>query len=293
VNEAIDDVGSIVKTPLSAGGFTTNRIQVCTVTLGIGKLDEFRPRTLISPATHVGTLVDMTYDLADPRGEGILLHAMRVGSGVRCKSPSVLRDTSESVAIERLSCIARQYVHKTDYHFFTYNCGGFQRDTLGWAGMTYPTFPDAGIGNTLVFSPPKERDEWGPKFARDCDKHIHRISAIIAAAENGRTWNDADIDHISESRGYRSDDLRLQLWVTAARGGNSANRENLIRADRVKSDLPESHFDGYFDEEGRIKHTLKAHLTQLMGVLSRDQLEWLQQNLSPAAAVYRGLYARN
>ena len=293
VNEALDDVGSISKIPHSAGGFTTNRVQVCTVTLGVGKYDDFRPRTLISPAEHVGTLVDMGYDLADPRGEGILLHAMRVGSGIRCKSPSVLRDSSESVAIERLSCIARQYVAKTGYQFLTYNCGGFQKDTLTWAGMTYPTFPDAGIGNTTLFFPPKERDEWGPKFTRECDEHIQRITAMIAAAENGKTWTEADVDHIFESRSYRSDDLRLQLWVTAARGGNTANRENLVRADRVKSDLPESHFEAYFDERGRIKPSLKAHLTQLIGVLSREQLEWLEKYLSPAASVYRTLARRD
>jgi hypothetical protein len=212
----IDDAGNLVKQPFYFFAKSSPRIKLCTNNLSYPAGAE--ELALVMPAKHVGVIVDNGIRRLNGSGGGDVMETDR-DNGVMCHEVPILNNLSESLAIENLLCGNDNF--RGGYDFFFYNCGANAKDALKLAGLGFPGFMNAGIGNEFggqVFTARgARRFEEGKRAKLVCAEHVKSIIATINAIELGR-----DIEKMNFGLYH---DTRLQIAVSAARSKFDKHRK--------------------------------------------------------------------
>ncbi len=294
--DAISDVGTLVKQFFYASAPTSSRIRLCTTNIVLP--DNLTPDLrymrasylrFINPMVHVGVIIDQGphrggYETLDPKSYNYLTKASEAGGDVRCQYVPLMSGESESLAIERLECVDREYWN-AEYGFFAYNCGGYTKDILEWSGLGYALYANLGIGSDFSGKDIKNAESHRQRIAGKCDSHIASIRNIIDALEKGQEMNPASSLFLFKSSVWFSSDVIAQLTVSAARGKNDLNRVIIVATLGYSNSISfkniEEKFAVYSDNsEGMSsgkENTAKLLLREMFRGLDQEALGWLAQ----------------
>ncbi len=267
----------------------SSRIKVCSSNLGrhIDTVDKFLYQFM--PAVHVGFVIDGVEESADGgNGHGIL--SVTKDQGQRCMPVPVLKNQSDSLAIEKLQCLNSTYSQTDRFHLFKYNCGGYTKDLLHSAGLGYPALLNWGIGSRLKFGV----DSHALELARiTCDHHIHKFRELISHLESGVTIASPPraLEVMNDSQRKSRDgqlvfshDALLQIVLSAARGKNDANRR------WVKKALLSRHFSSlYLDSNEKISRAHKKSLHEFFRYTDAESLSWIEKNFPGVFELYQAV----
>gem|GEM_PF-1142143 len=258
----VDDAGNLIKQPLYFFAKSTPRIKLCTNNLaysaGVAEL------ALVMPPKHVGVVVDNGVVTMNGSGGGEVL-ATDKQNGTMCHEVPILNNLSESLAIENLMCANENF--EGEYDFFFYNCGAQAKDKLKLAGLGFPGFINAGVGNELggqIFIPDGwDRFERGSETKKICAEHVKSVIASIQAVELGLDIKD-EINF-----GFYSD-TTLQIAVSAARSKSDKYRS--LVSTYVQTTV-------YFKSNGDFQEGVVPTLVNIFQHLNKRSLKLLDRNV--------------
>ncbi len=158
-------------------------------------------------------------------------------------------------------------------NYVIYNCAAKTRDTLHFAGMGFPLFPNLGVGSYL----PYIRQE--NHYTEACDGEMEKFREILSKLEKGETlaekgtvaWGDFSFQMMGMTT-----DLRLQFIISAARGKNGGNRL-LIAENFVKFDYGPYLTRSYGEKRRNLKPAFRKLLKKMFVNLDEEGLSWLKQ----------------
>lgn len=314
------DLGRLMTVPIDAAYAETSRIELCTSNLIYNAFGQdttaMRALASVNPLLHVGVIIDDQYETRDSLmqgSSGSLLNA-RSQDDVYCHKLSIRSNEPEPVVLERLRCLNEVFGNNMEYSLFGYNCGGYTRDILEAAGLSYPPFVNMMIGSNI--NTRSAQDTQNLANAKEyCENHLRLSRLMINSLENNNATEqllgayEEHLRHPPDNTGgysgtfyHPGHDMILQLMVSAAKTNVTEIRNrvggflNEIRANATSRDGDSSKavfnlrdgaifFAPYVDEKG-IKPQYKRHLQRIYGELSPEQIN----NLAPEAkALYEVL----
>ena len=238
---------------------------------------------LVDPTLHSAGLIDGRDETADPISNGHELADSRPKGGITCVPVPLLRNESESLAIERLRCLDRQF--RPPYSFVRYNCVGYTRDLFGMAGLGYPDLPNAGIGGGYFIPRPAEVAERRRTALETCDGYVAWFQGALRALENGEPLTEAQVRRLPDVR-EAGDDLKLQFALSAARGGNPENAAAVRRTTQEFGDSGRFSSAALYLETRHGKVRVKPRFRKLIQSMLTELSAEARQRL---AADYPGL----
>lgn len=315
------DLGRLMTVPIDAAFAETSRIEICTSNLvfnffGQEKLSS-RALATINPMLHVGVIIDDQYETRDLLMEdsaGSLINA-RSKDDVYCHKLSIRSNEPEPVVLERLRCLNEVFGGNMNYSFVGYNCGGYTKDILEAAGLSYPLLVNMMVGSNLNSRSPE--DTLNLENAKEyCENHIRLSRLLINALEN-QTVTEQLLNSFEENLNnppantgggfsgkrlyHPGHDLILQLMVSSAKNSDPTIQKrmdsflNQIKSNALSRDGDRTKpvhnlrdgaafFSVYVDEKG-IKPQYKKHLQKIFGKLTPAQVERLAPEARELAKV--------
>ncbi len=274
LSDLLSDLVGVLKSPVYATSKLSKRIQICTNNLQSSLSNNLTPAHQIMPAEHVAFMIDDgIFETQDPRADRELHNSLDKG-GIICLPVPLLKNESESIAIERLNCVNSEYRQRFNYDFLSNNCGTYSLEIARLAGLGYPILPNFGVG--IVNEKRSEEKIAALKdTAMACDNHLDFIRLTIFALESGRSLTDAQTTYFNTLPTVAlTDDTVLQFFISAARGRNSGNRgfvEHLWRQAYLRSYLLDSS-----TTKARSKNGAYRRLIEMSRGLDQEALAWIQ-----------------
>lgn len=199
VNVVGSDLSAVAELPFHALDRQSQRIEVCAVNVSAYDLPVLEQ---VDPDFHVGVVFDrgsmgnaQNFSTVDPGmvdGLGGRANATDVTLRSGFCQPVFFKDKiSESMAIERVNCIARHYL--PHYRFWMYNCGGFTDDILKASGLSERSQYNVGIGSAFR----KNTDAAQlTDVTTQCDAWIGQIPALLTQLESGAPINESALSQL-------------------------------------------------------------------------------------------------
>ena len=229
----------------------------------------------------------------------------------------MLQNQSDSLAIEKLHCMRRNYTGIVDdawafWRLYEYNSNAFSRDRLSFAGLGYPVLPQVGIGLDYFDRDLVKRPQLDQAKAF-CAHRMRNITELIGLLETGTpvpeelkayfeiNWvaGDAIDDSTPVSKPTRTvrlsrldvtTDTYTQLIISAARGKNHQNRGYLTKnaMDRSNEWYPGRVYYEVDPETGfrELRDDAVEHLDEMFQDVDREALDWIGKSFPDIFQLY-------
>ena len=286
-NDVFSDIASVVKSPEFVNARFSKRIQVCTSNLMSGLSGDLTPYHQIMPAEHVALMIDGgVLETRDPLSSDDLHEALDKG-GIACVNIPVMAPESDSLAIEKITCIDSEYRQHFSYDFIRNNCGTYTREITKLAGLGFPIVPNAGVGYFNAENNAEKREYMKAAQLR-CETHVDMLRHLFEDLELGHDLTPVETKFLADIPNLSiSSDAALQIFVSAARGKNEANRLDVVKLH--DSVVLNSYLTDGASSTASIKKSASGMLAKMLRGLDNEAKQWLQTSCPQTAKIIQSL----
>ncbi len=236
VSYLFSDMQGAVSAFMHGERILTDRVRLCT-----------HGTKAIVPTEHVYFLVDdgqinnlgqIIRILKGPAEK--VQHYIDVSS---CEPVPVALNECVSLLIERLNYLVQTafYFDSYDYNLISYNCSGMTRMILESSGFGYEDLANLGLGGRFLRVPVQVKQKY-EKEKDNVEMYLGKLRGLIIALEKKGKLDPLALDLVERFK--PREDMVLQLFISAVRGGSRENLAEIKSALGTHSDILYNYLTG-------------------------------------------------